>query len=101
MQEYCATALHTVDPAITEFKFPAQTFRFPGGPSLTVEEGDGGVGEGGGVPAGDGLALRRVAGPGAVRVAHPRDVACKGGWRLLGGSFISYIIPRWKAFIWT
>ena len=42
---------------------------------ITVEEGDGGVGEGSGVPAGDGLALRRVAGPHAVRVAHPGGVA--------------------------
>ena len=33
------------------------------------------MGEGGGVSAGDGLALRRVAGPHAVRVAHPGGVA--------------------------
>ena len=41
---------------------------------ITVEEGDGGVGKGGGVPAGDGLALRRVARPRPVGVAHPRGV---------------------------
>ena len=47
------------------------------------------MGEGGRVPAGDGLALRRVAGPGAVRVAHPGGVACEGGG-LIEGSVISY-----------
>ena len=41
---------------------------------ITVEERDGGVGECLGVPAGDGLALRRVARPRAVGVAHPGGV---------------------------
>ena len=42
-----------------------------------VEEGDGGVGEGHGVTAGDGLALGGGAGPQAVGVAQAGGVA----WR--------------------
>ena len=51
-----------------EFIFPPK--KLP----VTVEERDGGVGECLRVPAGDGLALRRVARPRAVGVAHPGGV---------------------------
>ena len=72
MQEYCATALHTVDPAM-KMEIGIQISRQKS-LLITVEERDGGVGECLRVPAGDGLALRRVARPRAVGVAHSGGV---------------------------